>query len=50
MTRRDAAWPATRKARGATIIRYRDVVKRYGAFTALSGVSLRRARVRGRVA
>jgi len=28
------------KARGATIIRYIDVVKRYGDFTALSGVSL----------
>ena len=29
-----------RKAGGATIVRYRDVVKRYGTFTALSGVSL----------
>jgi polar amino acid transport system ATP-binding protein len=28
------------KAGGATIVRYRDVVKRYGAFTALDGVSL----------
>ncbi len=29
-----------RKAGGATIVRYRDVVKRYGAFTALRGVSI----------
>src|SRR5512132_1713520 len=28
------------KSGGATIIRYREVVKRYGAFTALGGVSL----------
>src|SRR5438094_7220808 len=28
------------KGAGATVIRYRDVVKRYGAFTALNGVSL----------
>src|SRR5438270_4837534 len=28
------------KSGGATILRYRDVVKRYGMFTALDGVSL----------
>src|SRR6478672_579315 len=32
--------PTRRKAAGARILRYVDVVKRYGAFTALSGVSL----------
>jgi len=42
MTAGDAAADAgdRRKAGGATILRYRDVVKRYGTFTALAGVSL----------